>query len=100
MSKKAEKNLARLGLAQELLKKKKLPKISAPDMLAGVESRNRSLFVKGQREGPMFELPGGSGNVIKAAVKKKSKKDVGAKKGKFIVCPQKREIKIKKTRLT
>ena len=36
-----DKNIARLSIAQELLKKKKPPEISAPDMLSGVESRTK-----------------------------------------------------------
>ena len=54
MSKKAERNIARLSIAQELLKKKKPPKISAPDMLSGVESRNRKLRISDLQKGPMI----------------------------------------------
>ena len=99
MSKKAKKNLARLGIAQELLKRKQPPKISAPDMLEGIESKNKALFSYGIQRGKMFPMPGGS---IQKAVKEKSKKDVRvkAKAGIFVTCPSKREIKNKKTRLT
>lgn len=97
MSKKVQKNLARLSLAQELLKKKKLPKISAPDMLSGVESRNRKLRISDLQKGPMYPIPGGS---ISRAVRKKAKETVGAKTGKFVMCPPKKEIKSKKTRLS
>ena len=99
MSKKAERNIARLSIAQDLLKRKQPPKISAPDMLSRIESKNRKLYFQNIQQGPMFGIPGGSGNVIKQAVRKKSKKDVGAKAGKFIVCPKKKEMKSKKTRL-
>ena len=92
MSKKVQKNLARLSLAQELLKK-----ISAPDMLSGVESRNRKLRISDLQKGPMYPIPGGS---ISRAVRKKAKETVGAKTGKFVVCPPKKEIKNKKTRLS
>ena len=97
MSKKAERNIARLSLAKELLKKKKPPKISAPDMLAGIESRNRKLLISDLQKGPMYPIPGGS---ISRAVRKKAKETVGAKTGKFVVCPSKKEIKTKKTRLS
>ena len=97
MSKKAERNIARLSIAKELLKKKKLPKISAPDMLSGVESRNRKLRISDLQKGPMYPIPGGS---ISRAVRKKAKETVGAKTGEFVVCPPKKEIKNKKTRLS
>ena len=97
MSKKVERNIARLSLAKELLKKKKPPKISAPDMLAGIESRNRKLLISDLQKGPMYPIPGGS---ISRAIRKKAKETVGAKIGKFVVCPSKKEIKTKKTRLS
>lgn len=85
--------------AQKLLKRKQPPKISAPDMLAGIETRNRKILLYDIQKGQMFPMPGGS---IQKAVKEKSKKDVRvkAKAGTFVTCPSKREIKNKKTRLT
>ena len=45
----------------------------------------------------MYPIPGGS---ISRAVRKKAKETVGAKTGKFVMCPPKKEIKSKKTRLS
>ena len=65
-----------LAEAQKLLKRKQPPKISAPDMLAGIETRNRKILLYDIQKGQMFPMPGGS---IQKAVKEKSKKDVRVK---------------------
>ncbi len=57
MAKKSKsKNIERLKLAQKLLEKKELPKISAPDLLEIVESKNRALRNAEIQRGPRYAI--------------------------------------------
>tara|TARA_R100000742_G_C4188622_1_gene21417 strand:+ start:170 stop:460 length:291 start_codon:yes stop_codon:yes gene_type:complete len=96
MGKKANRNIERLKLAQELLERQKPPTFDAPDLLSIVERKNRKLRSADISRGAMYNLP-----IDDIAVQsRESAKTISAKSGTFVQCPSKKEIKTKKTRLT
>ena len=70
---KIDKNFERLKLAKELLKRKKPPTISAPDLLSGIEKRQRKLRTADIKRGPMYPMDFLD---ISAAVRKQAKDSV------------------------
>ena len=58
-SKSNKRNIERLKLAQQLLERKELPDINAPDLLDVVTTRNRSLRNADLQRGPKYPMPEG-----------------------------------------
>ena len=90
-----QKNLDRLVMAQELLENKPLPEFNAPDLLSVIEQKNSRLRSDDIQRGSMYGMP--LDDI--ALLSRKSADTISAKKGAFIECPMKKEIKRKKTRL-
>ena len=90
------KNIERLKFAQELLERKKPPSIDAPDLLSIVERKNRAARSNEMRKLSMYPLP-----IEDISMRERKRaKTIYAKKGTYVKCPKKKEIRIKKTRLT
>ena len=51
-----DKNIERLKLAKELIEKKELPEIVAPDMLEAVEVKQRNLRSRDIQRGKMYPM--------------------------------------------
>lgn len=75
------KNIERLKIAQELLKRKQPPVIDAPDLLEVVSSKNRALQSAETQSGSRYPIKGIPS--IKA-INSASKKSVNANKGLFV----------------
>ena len=95
---KTDKNFERLKIARELLKRKKPPTISAPDLLSGIEKRQRKLRSADIKKGPMYPM---DFNDISAAVRKQAKQSVllKGKKGTIVKCPTKLGERNKPTKI-
>ena len=82
-----DKNIERLKLAKELIQKKELPEIVAPDMLEAVEVKQRNLRSRDIQKGKMYPM---AIDDISALVDNMSKSNViKARKGKMVTCPVK-----------